>query len=195
MMLSMFSAALAMGFAALLIRDVMTGATAALPSRAVVMSVLGATAALLFARKTWSLPQLRVLEIVVFATITLYLAARAYVLGVADLSLAGGSGAAAWNATLLRFVLLVVAYSVFVPNTPLRAAPTVLGITLTPLAVALLVRARHPELRAVFDAAAPGRVFDTALVLGLSVGMALFAAFLIDKLFSAAYESRRANFY
>ncbi len=195
MMLSMFCAAMAMGFAALLMRDVMMEATTALPARVAVMSVLGATAALLFARKQWSLAQLRGLEIVAFATITLYLGAQAYVLGVADLTLAAGGGAATWNGTLLRFVLLVVAYGVFVPNTPLRAAPLVVAITLTPLAVALLVRTRHPELRTAFDAAAPGRVFDTALLLGLSVVVALFAAFVINKLFSAAYEARRATFY
>jgi len=194
-MLVMFCAATLMGLAGLLLWDLRAGSSAALVGRGVTMVVLGGATVLLLARRVWSLLQLRVVELVVFAAVTLYLAVPVYVLGIADLAANAGGGEGAWNLTLLRFALLAIAYGVFVPNTPERAAPVVIGMAATPLLVALLIRAQHPELRATFDTVASGRMFDTALLLGVSAAVAIFAAFIIDKFFSAAYESRRASFY
>lgn len=194
-MLLMFCAPVLMGLAGILAWDMRAGAPAELARGGVTMFVLAAAAVLLLARRSWSLLSLRAVEFVVFVTVALYLAVPTYALGIVDLTANAGGGEGAWNLTLLRFALLAIAYGVFVPNTAKRAAPVVIGIVATPLLVALLVRATNPELRTTFDAAAPGRMFDTALVLGVSVAVAVFAAFVINKFFSAAYESRRATFY
>ena len=194
LLLSAFSAATALGFAVLLIVDVAAGAPQAAIAKGLVLVAPTAAIALLLTRKEWSLGQLRVLEAAVFAAITLYLATGAYTLGVADLQ-AGGVGTGDWNATLLRFALLIVAYGVFVPNSVQRAAGVVVVIALTPIFVALLVRIRHPELQAAFNAAVSQRVFDSVLLLAVSAAVAIFAAMLIGRYFEAAYKFRRDTFY
>ncbi len=117
-LLSIFSGATALGFAVLLIVDLAAGAPQAAIAKGLALVVPTAAVALLLARKKSTLGQLRVFEAAVFAAVTLYLATGAYALGVADLQAGSGN----WNATLLRFALLMVAYGVFVPNSVQRAA-------------------------------------------------------------------------
>jgi serine/threonine-protein kinase len=89
----------------------------------------------------------------------------------------------------------MIAYGLFVPNTPLRAAAGVAAIGAAPIVTALLVRARNPELRPLFDAALSDHLFETVLMLGAAAGVAVFAAFLTGNLFDFAYEERRRGFY
>ncbi len=194
LLLTVLSGATALGFALLLIVDIAAGAPQAAIAKALTLVVPATAIVLLMAREQWSLGQLRMLEAAIFAAVTLYLATGAYALGIADLQ-AGGLSTGDWNATLLRFALLMVAYGVFVPNAVQRAAAVVVAIGLAPIVTAFLVRMRHPELQAAFDAAASQRLFDSALLLGVSAGVAIFAAMVIGRYFDAAYNVRRDTFY
>ena len=116
-LLSAFTATIFIGFALVMLRDVNAIGTAWLAWRGLVLVVMAAATALTVTRKRWRLRHLRVLEAAAFVTVTLYLAATTYAVGVADLA----AGAAAWTSTLLGFGLLTIAYGVFVLNTLARA--------------------------------------------------------------------------
>jgi serine/threonine-protein kinase len=192
-LLGIFAGVVSAGFAVLLAYDLVLPAAGGALEHAAMAAVMAVATALLFARREWTLPQLRAAEVTVFATVVAYFAVQAYGLGVADLQ--AGGGPTAWYSNLLRFTLLMVAYVVFVPNSVGRAATGVAAIGLTPLLVASLIRVRHPELEAAFDAAASERVFDSALLLGIGAVVAVAAAAVIDQYLAVAYQSRRTTFY
>lgn len=191
----MFCGAILMGFAGIWMLQLPAGGFSPSAGALATAAVLGSVTAALLARRTWPLGALRVLELAAFGAVTLHLAVLAYLDGIADLSATANHSDGGWNLTLLRFALLAIAYGVFIPNTAKRAAPAVIGMTVTPLLVAALIRASFPEMRAGFDATAVSRMFDTALLLAISSAVAIFAAFVINMFFSAAYESRRSSFY
>ena len=180
-----------MGAGLVTVRDVLSTGGRDLLARGCVLVVMGALTALITRRRRWRLQQLRVVEAVVFLTLTLYLAGTSYAVGVADLD----AGAAAWTSTLFGFGLLMIAYGVFVPNTLRRAVVGVVSIGATSVISALILRASDPELRAAFDAAASGRLFETGLILGTSGAVAIIAAFVIFTLFNYAFDQRKRTFY
>ena len=190
-LLSALTAAVFIGLALITLLDAGSMGWGWLLARGFVLVVMAAATALLMTRRRWRLPQLRVVEAVVFATLLLYLAARTYAVGTTDL----GAAAAAWTSTLTGFGLLMIAYGVFVLNPLVRAVVGVVLIGATPVASALFVRASDPDIRAAFDAVAAGRLFETALMLGASAAVALFAGFLTFTLFNFAFDQRKRTFY
>jgi len=182
------------GIAVSSVRDLLAGDTRWLLAGGGTALVLIGALAFVLLRKQATLGQLRVLEAIVFATVTLYLCGQTFAYGVADLT-SPGFGPTTWAGMLLRFALLMIAYGVFVPNTPLRAAAGVVAIGAAPVATALLLRARNPELQPMFETAIANHLFETALLLGAAAGVAVFAAFLTGNLFDFAYEERLRSFY
>ena len=89
----------------------------------------------------------------------------------------------------------MIAYGVLALNPLLRAIVGVVLIGAAPLASAFFVRASNPDWRAVFDAAASDHLFETALILGASATVAIFAAFLTFTLFNYAFDQRKRTFY
>jgi len=193
-LMSLFTVVMLAGVAVLIGRQWLAGDTTGLVAHGIAFVALAAATVVIFWKQPAPMAQLRVLEVLVFGVVMLDLAAQTYVLGVADLS-APGATSSTWNATLLRFALLMIAYGIFVPNRLWRAITGVLVIGTTPLLTAFLIRVQHPELQAAFDAAAAQRPFDTALLLGAAAGVAVFAAFLTGNLFDYAYAQRRQMFY
>ena len=190
-LLSAFTAAVFIGLALVTLSDASSIGRGWLLACGFVLVVLAAATGLIITRSRWRLPQLRIVEAVVFATLSLYLAARTYAGGTADL----GAGAAAWTGTLTSFGLLMIGYGVFVLNPLIRAVIGVVIIGVIPVAAALIVRASQPDSRDAFDALAAGRLFETTLVLGASAAVAIFAAFLTFTLFTFAYDQRKRTFY
>lgn len=190
-LLGAFTAAMFLGFALITLRDALSVGGGWLLARGFVLVVMAAATALIVMRKRWPLAGLRLVEALVFVTLTLYLAARTYAVGVADLN----AGSASWTSTLLVFGLLMIAYGIFVPNPLARAVTGIALIGAAPLAAAFLLRANNPELQASFDATATGRLFETGLLLGTSAAVAIFAAFLTFSLFTFAFDQRKRTFY
>jgi serine/threonine-protein kinase len=193
-LLSLFTAFALVGLVAFSLRDLLAAEPAPLLARGAMIAVLAAAGAALALGQRHSMERLRLLEVVVFVALTLFLAVRTYDLGIAALSSAGNS-AAAWNAMLLRFALLMVCYGIFVPNRMPRAVLGVLTIGTVPVLAAFAIRLRNPELRSAFDVAAGERWFETLLLLLTAAFVAAFAAFLTGNLFDFAYEQRRRMFY
>ena len=192
--MSMFTFAMLVGVVTLTARDALAGDTALLLPRGLAIAVLAAAGSALLLRASLSLVQMRVVELATFGVVSLYLVTQTYTLGIAELT-TPGSTSSTWNAVLLRFALLMVAYGVFVPNRIGRAVIGVLTIGSLPLLSALPIRFQHAELRGAFDAVADERLFETALLLGTAAGVAIFAAFLTGNLFDFAFEQRRRTFY
>ena len=122
-LLGAFTAAMFLGFALITLRGALSVGGGWLMARGFVVVVMAAATALIVMRERWPLGKLRLVEALVFATVTLYLASRTYAVGVADLN----AGSASWTSTLLGFGLLMIAYGIFVPNPLVRA---IAGITL-----------------------------------------------------------------
>jgi hypothetical protein len=190
-LLSAFTAAVFIGVALITLRDAGSIGSDWLLARGIVLVVMAAAGAFIVTRTRWQLPRLRVVEAVVFVTLLLYLTARTYAVGTADL----GVAAAAWTSTLTSFGLLMIAYGVFVLNPLPRALVGVVLIGAAPLAAALFVRAGRADPRSAFDGVAAGRLFETALILGASAAVAIFAAFLTFTLFNYAFDQRKRTFY
>ena len=190
-LLSAFTAAVFIGLALVTLRDASSIGWDWLVVRGLVLVVMAAATALIVTRTRWRLPQLRVVEAVVFVTLLLYLAARTYAVGTADL----GGAAAAWTSILTSFGLLMIAYGVFVLNPLARAVVGVVLIGAAAVAAALFVRASDPNVRTAFDAVAADRLFETTLILGASAAVAIFAAFLTFTLFNFAFDQRKRTFY
>ena len=190
-LLTAFTAAVPIGLALVTLRDASSIGWGWLLARGLVLAVVVAAAAVIVTRKRWRLGELRVVEAVVFLTLVFYLSARTYAVGVADL----GAADAGWTGTLTTFGLLMVAYGVFVLNPLVRAIVGVAMIGIAPVVAALLVRASDPDARAAFDAVAAGRLFETALVLGASAALAVFAAFVTSTLYNFAFDQRKQTFY
>ena len=192
--MSLFTVVMLIGVSVATARGLLAGDTTWLLFRIMALAALAAATLAFFVRQPRTMTQLRLVEIVVFGVVLLYLALQAYAFGVVDLA-STGAAPTTWSTTLLRFALLMVAYGLFVPNRLPRAVGGVLIIAAVPLATAFLIRLRHPELNEAFDAAARGRLLETALLLGAAAAVAIFAAFLTGNLFDFAYEQRRRSFY
>ena len=190
-LLSGFAAAVFVGLSLITLRDANSIGWGWLLARGLVLVIMAGSTALIMTHARWRLRPLRVVEAVVFVTLALYLAARTYAVGVADL----GADAAAWTSTVPGFGLLTIAYGVFVLNSVVRAVVGVVLIGAAPLAAAFFVRASNPDSPAAFDAAASGHLFETALILGASAAVAIFAAFLTFTLFNFAFGQRKRTFY
>ncbi len=114
-------------------------------------------------------PRLRVVEAVIFAALAAFVAVRG-----GDSIGAATSPAlaiAAWDTTVVQFLLIIGGYAMLVPGSPARSAVFIGLLTAVPLAMILVVRSRSAE---VADAIGTGRVASLAglLVLGDVLSMA-----------------------
>ena len=189
-LLSGFAATVVVGLALITLRDAPSLSWSWLLARGFVLVTMAASTTVLKTRAHWRLRSLRVVEAVVFITLSLYLVARTYAVGDPI-----GAGAAAWTGTVSSIALLMIAYGVFVPNSLVRASIGVALIGVAPLVSVVLLRASNPEWRVAFDTVAGGRLFGTALILGTSAAVAVVAAFLTFTLFNFAFDQRKRTFY
>ena len=85
-LLSGFAATVFVGLALIKVRDAHSIGWGWLLARGFVLVVTAGSTALLMTRARWRLRPLRVIEAVVFVTLSLYLVARTYAVGDADLT-------------------------------------------------------------------------------------------------------------
>ncbi len=190
-LLSGFTAVVFVSLALITLRDANAIGWGWVLARILVLLVMAAATALIVMRARWRQRPLRVVEAVVFVTLSLYLVARTYAVGVVD----PGAAAAVWTSTVAGIGFLTISYGLFVVNSLVRAAVGVMLIGAAPVTLAFFVRASNPDWGIAFDAAASGRQFETALILGASAAVAIFVAFLTFTLFNYAYDQRKRTFY
>ena len=152
---------------------------------------------LLFAASDLSLGRLRALEIVLFVAVS----AHILVLDHGQLLREAAAGDAGlvlsrWNLTALSFVLLMATYAIFVPNTWARAAAVIVPLGAAPIALGVLVRARHPEVRLLTQSVlTASKITDVVFLLSIAVIVSILGVLLIDRFRSVAIDARSANTY
>lgn len=191
-LLSAATVALLVGSSAFLLWDLSSGAGRGDALLFLLVLVFGAAAVALLTGPDYSTRELRIIERVVFAALTGYLAWTAYAT-LGDVLAAGDTQALAarWDLTVVQFVLLAVAYGTVVPNAWPRAARVIGGMVLTPVAVVVLLWLSSPEratgLRRV---ATPGWVAQSLIALAIAAAVGILAAHVIDQYLGLAQTTR-----
>jgi serine/threonine-protein kinase len=103
---------------------------------------------------------------------------------------------AAGKDTMIIYVMLIVTYGLFVPNTRRRAALVIAGLSVPPLVSTVLLRVVNPTTRLhtshllTFEL-----VSDNLLFLALGAIVAIYGAHLIHRLRVEAFQARRLGQY
>ena len=94
------------------------------------------------------------------------------------------------------FVLLMATYAIFVPNTWARAAVVIVPLGVAPVALGMLVRARHPEVESLVQSVlTTSKITDVVFLLSIAVIVSILGALLIDRYRTVAIDARSSNFY
>jgi serine/threonine-protein kinase len=157
-----------------------------------VVVILAASAAALFAIPDLTTIGLRRIERVVFGTMAAYLGWAAYRAFHALLAAGDTEGLGArWSLTLMQFVLLMVTYGALVPNAWPRAARVIGGLALVPVAV--VAASAWSAANAAGDlgaVATPGRIAESLLVLLIAAALSVLIAYVSDQYLGLARSTR-----
>ncbi|MFB3067978.1 MAG: serine/threonine-protein kinase [Acidobacteriota bacterium] len=165
--------------------------------------LLGGSTAFLHKSRSLSLKQLRILELAMIGSVTVYLgtvqylafAQRAAGSSLPVMTLAGGNA-------ILPFVGLMLIYGMFIPNDWRRASRVIIPIAAVPVLVQFLVRLQYSEsipralvrpeaLRVV----ALERMTESAIYLLLGAAIAIYGTYIVNSLRRQAFEARQLGQY
>lgn len=164
------------------------------------LMVMAVLTIMLWRKRIYTLPQLRWLEAVAFGAASLYFLAdtyfslfefsNGYLLTYAqrhpqEIVIVARLASMLW-------VVLIIAYGIFIPNTGRRCAAVTLGMALSCLGVVTLGGLLHPSL--------PGKLLmlflaDMTLWLGIAVAMAIYGSHKITVLRQEAFTARKLGQY
>ncbi|MCZ6485553.1 MAG: hypothetical protein O6826_07650, partial [Acidobacteria bacterium] len=165
--------------------------------------LLGGSTAFLHKSRSLSLKQLRILELAMIGSVTVYLgtvqylafAQRAAGSSLPMMTFAGGN-------VILPFVGLMLIYGMFIPNDWRRASRVIIPIAAVPVLVQFLVRLQYSEsipralvrpeaLRVV----ALERMTESAIYLLLGAAIAIYGTYIVNSLRRQAFEARQLGQY
>lgn len=169
------------------------------PSGLNLLALAGLTAVLL-RKRIYSLLQLRRIEAVTFGIATLFFlletyftnfeSSGGYLLGYVDRHPA--EMILVSRTTTILWVMLIIAYGTFIPNTGRRCATIVITMALSPLLLVSIAGLFHPEipqhLLILFIA-------DMAMWLGCAVAMSIYGSHKITLLRQEAFAARKLGQY
>ena len=159
--------------------------------------VVGGACAVLFSRRQLSLGRLRLVELVMFATVALHLFAVNYLITVQFVS--EGRTAPIVGA-LYRFALgyfaLITVYGMFIPNTWRRTAAVTAPMVLAPALLTAVLKVTNPAFRDQFHAAVSSEDITYAgLLLLFGALIATVGAHIIHRIRSDAMQAREMGLY
>ncbi len=164
---------------------------------ALLLALLTLSLALL--SSTWrpTLRELRVYEVGLFATVTVFFMAAQYVRMLRWVRHDNPMFfLAAVKSSVLCTFAVILTYAIFIPNTWRRAAAVIVPMALAPVTVPWILGMLHPESYAVAVRAADvGQVTEHGLFLLLGAFTAIFGAHTISALRAEAREARMLNQY
>ncbi len=165
--------------------------------------LLGGSTAFVHKSRSLSLKQLRILELGMIGSVTVYLgtvqylafAQRAAGSSLPVMTLAGGNA-------ILPFVGLMLIYGMFIPNDWRRASRVIIPIAAVPVLVQSLVRLQYSEsipralarpeaLRGVVLE----RMTESAIYLLLGAAIAIYGTYIVNSLRRQAFEARQLGQY
>ena len=113
----------------------------------VLVLALGCITVLLFSKQPIPLTPLRVLELLTFGSAAVFVAVQDYTFVSQSAALEdSGLALSGLYKSVLHYVLLVVVYGVFIPNTWQRAALVVIPLASTPVLAGILLAGSYPQM-------------------------------------------------
>jgi len=163
---------------------------------AVRMAICLAVAALLSSRVALGLSQLRLIEYGFFGIMILGMVFGQYWAGSALIEQGDALGLAGLEKNgVLNFLVLMVLYGVFIPNTPEATARMVLTMAMGPLVILAVLRARIVGTPLESNAAIDQFAVANALFVLLSAGLAIYAAYVLNHLRRDLHNARKLGQY
>lgn len=162
----------------------------------VLVVALGCITVLLFSKKTIPLTPLRVLELLIFSSAAVFVAVQDFTL-VSQRAALGQSGLALSGLfkSVLHYVLLVVVYGMFVPNTWQRAALVVIPLASTPVLAAIWLGSSYPQMAQSIARTSSGEFVDVGLILGISVAIAVWGTRIVGLYRRQQVKASEMGFY
>ena len=157
---------------------------------------LGCVTVLLFGKKAISLTPLRALELLIFGSAAVYVAVQDYT-SVYQSAELGNSGLALSGLlkSVLHYVLLVVVYGMFIPNTWQRAALVVIPLAGIPVVAGLVLSGSYPQMAQAIAQAGSGEFADVGLILIMSIAIAIWGTRIVSLYRSQQVEASEMGFY
>ena len=165
---------------------------------------LGGSTAFLHKSRSLSLKQLRMLELAMIGSVTVYLGTVQY---LAFAQRAAGSSlpvmTLARGNTILPFLGLMLIYAMFIPNDWRRASRIIIPIAAAPVLVQFLVRLQYSEpvsralarSEALRGAVELERMTESAIYLLLGASIAIYGTHIVNSLRRQAFEARQLGQY
>ena len=164
------------------------------------LAVMVVFATVLWRKRIYTLPQLRWFEAIVFGTTTLYFLADTYysLFEYADGYLLAYAQRHSQEIVIVArlnsilWVVLIIAYGIFIPNTGRRCAAVTFSMALSCLGIVAFGGLLHPSL--------PRRLLmlflaDSTMWLGIAVAMAIYGSHKITGLRREAFAARKLGQY
>lgn len=158
-----------------------------------VIILLGLMTLLLFTSRALTRPALRGIEVLLLGSVSFFLAMSEHTMarqlftaGSRDLLLAY------LQEQVVPFILVILIYGMFIPNTWKRAAAVVVPIGLVPLVLRIVLRLEFPEFQGLVSVE---EATATLVPLAIAVGAAVYGAHVISGLRLRAYEARQLGQY
>jgi eukaryotic-like serine/threonine-protein kinase len=191
--LSAAALVIAVILAAAFIGNLVKGTTTLWWLRGLILLALVGLVIILRSRLSFSLFQLRVLELVVFGTVVVQFS---LMLTTRMAEFAGQNDPTSVTAVRHQFLtawcLLIFVYGIFMPNTWRRGAAIMVPIAIVPYIVVAVQRRLYPDLASFLDMDKAGTIVPSALVTAF---VATYAAHVINTARREAFKARRFGQY
>ena len=158
--------------------------------------VMGSMALLLFSKKPLSLTLLRALELLLFGLAVAYISLQDLIF--IDQSVVQGNSGMVLSGllrTVSHYVLLVIVYGMFIPNTWQRAAWVVTPLAASPVAAMLFLWGRYPEIAERMVPTLSGEFVEAGVLLILSVAIAIAGTQIVGYYRSCEVKATEMGFY
>ncbi len=157
---------------------------------------IGCIALLLFSKKPLSLKPLRALELLIFGLAAAYMGLQDLTFIIQSAAL-GDSGMALSGLlrTVSHYVLLVIVYGIFIPNTWQSAAWVVAPLAATPVAATLFLWGRYPEIAETMALTQSGEFVEAGVLLIFGAAIAIGGTQIVGHYQRSQVEAREMGFY
>ena len=157
---------------------------------------IGCMALLLFSKKPLSLTPLRALELLLFGLAAAYVGLQDFTF-IHQSAALGDSGMALSGLlrTVSHYVLLVIVYGMFIPNTWQRAAWVVAPLAATPVAATLFLWGRYPGIAETMAPTRSGEFVEAGVLLIFSAAIAIGSTQIVGHYRSDQVKAREMGFY
>ena len=157
---------------------------------------IGCMALLLFSKKPLSLTPLRALELFLFGSAAAYMGLQDF--AFIDQSAALGDSGLVLSGllrTVVHYVLLVIVYGMYIPNTWQRAAWVVTGLAAAPVVATFLLWGRYPEIAETMALTHSGDFVEAGVLLIFGAAVAIGGTQIVGHYQRGQVKTAEMGFY